>query len=144
MATVVFKSRIDWWIWAVLAFSLAVVSVCFIGLPWWLTLIYGAGIVASFVIAVFGTWYAIDEEAEEMIVYQFFRPRRYPVGKIRDVRFTKGYLFIGCRFSIIDFISIRFAERSVLRSLLPLEISPRNREGFVSHLVDINPDISVD
>ncbi len=88
MATVVFKSRIDWWIWAVLAFSLAVVSVCFIGLPWWLTLIYGAGIVASFVIAVFGTWYAIDEEAEEMIVYQFFRPRRYPVGKIRDVRFT--------------------------------------------------------
>ncbi len=48
MATVVFKFRIDWWIWAVLAFSLAVVSVCFIGLPWWLTLIYGAGIVASF------------------------------------------------------------------------------------------------
>ncbi len=33
MATVVFKFRIDWWIWAVLAFSLAVVSVCFIGLP---------------------------------------------------------------------------------------------------------------
>ena len=60
-------------IWAVLAFSLAVVSVCsFIGLPWWLTYLR-AGIVASFVIAVFGTWYAIDEEAEEMIVYQFFR-----------------------------------------------------------------------
>ena len=141
MATVVFKFRIDWWIWAVLAFSLAVVSVCFIGLPWWLTLIYGAGIVASFVIAVFGTWYAIDEEAEEMIVYQFFRPRRYPVGKIRDVRFTKGYLSAPALSS--HRISIRCAERSVLRSLLPLEISPRNREGFVSHLVDINPDISV-
>lgn len=25
MATVVFKSRIDWWIWAVLAFSLVVI-----------------------------------------------------------------------------------------------------------------------
>ena len=141
MATVVFKSRIDWWIWAVLAFSLAVVSVCFIGLPWWLTLIYGAGILASFVIAVFGTWYAIDEEAEEMIVYQFFRPRRYPVGKIRDVRVTKGYLSAPALSS--HRISIRFAERSVLRSLLPLEISPKNREGFMSHLVDINPDISV-
>lgn len=141
MKTFVFRSRVDWWLWSVLAFALIVVIVCYIGLPWWLTLISCTGILLPFVLSVCGTWYAIDEESGTLIVYQLFRANRYPIAKIRAVRLTKGYLS-GPALSARR-ISIRFTDRSVLRSLLPLEISPKDREGFVSRLVAINPDISV-
>lgn len=141
MKTLVFRSRVDWWLWAVLAFALTVVIVCYMSLPWWLTLISCTGILLPFVLSVWGTWYAIDEESGTLIVYQLFRANRYPIAKIRDVRLTKGYLS-GPALSARR-ISIRFTDRSVLRSLLPLEISPKDREGFVSRLMAINPDISV-
>ena len=37
----VYRSRIDWWMWCVILFVVAVVYVMCISTYWWLSLIYG-------------------------------------------------------------------------------------------------------
>ena len=88
---------------------------------------------------MFGCWYAI--EGSDFIVYQFFRPHRFPIHKIKEVKFCKGIL-AGAALSTTR-IAIRFTDRKILKSSMPIEISPKDREGFVHDLTVINPDITV-
>lgn len=91
------------------------------------------------VVLIVGCWYEID--GDQLVVYQFFRPNRFPIDKIAEVKKTTGILAtagMSCRR-----VSIKFADRSVLKSSMPLEISPKNRDGFIAELKEINPDIKV-
>lgn len=91
------------------------------------------------VVLISGCWYEID--GDQLVVYQFFRPYRFPIDKIAEVKKTTGILAtagMSCRR-----VSIKFADRSVLKSSMPLEISPKNRDGFIAELKEINPDIKV-
>lgn len=91
------------------------------------------------VVLITGCWYEID--GDQLVVYQFFRPNRFPIDKIAEVKKTTGILAtagMSCRR-----VSIKFADRSVLKSSMPLEISPKNRDGFIAELKEINPDIKV-
>ena len=81
--------------------------------------------------------YEID--GDNLVVYQFFRPTRFPISKIKDVKKTTGYLATAGMSHLR--VSISFADRSVLKSFAPLEISPRDRDGFIARLIEINPDI---
>lgn len=138
-ARTMYCSKIDWWIWAVLLFSLTVVIVTGIGLPLWWTVGFGVVLLGFEIVSFLGVKYAI--EGNKLIVYTFFRPRAFPIDKIKDVTFTKGILSAPALSTTR--LAIRFTDRTVLRSSMPLEISPRDREAFARHLVSINPNIKV-
>lgn len=139
MKKTVYRSGIDVWLWCVMIFSLVVIWVATIGTYWWLTLIQGGGVTLLFVVCIFGCWYEID--GDRMVVYQFFRPHRYPISKIKEVKKTTGYLATAGMSR--HRVSIKFIDRSVMKSSMPLEISPKDRDGFIARLREINPDITV-
>ncbi|MBJ2166703.1 MAG: PH domain-containing protein [Muribaculaceae bacterium] len=88
---------------------------------------------------LFSVWYEIDNDT--LTVYNLFRPTSIPVGKIAEVRYCRGYL-AGAAMSSKR-LSIKMADRSVLKSSMPLEISPKDRDAFVDALLRINPSIRV-
>lgn len=135
----VFKSKIDWWIWSLLLFVLVIIYVAAIGTYWWLTLIYGALLALICIVSFWGCWYEVNND--QLIVYQFFMPHKYPIRKIKEVKKTNGYLYtMGISR---DRVSIKFIDRSVMKSSKPLEISPKDRDGFIECLKQINPEIVV-
>lgn len=60
---------------------------------------------------------------------------------IAEVKKTTGILAtagMSCRR-----VSIKFIDRSVMKSAMPLEISPNDRVGFMKQLKEINPAIVI-
>ncbi len=137
MEKIVYRSRIDWWLMSVIFFAFIVVFVACIGTYWWLSALYGVLILFLFVVLMCGCWYEI--EGDDLLVYQFFRPHKFPIAKIKEVKKTTGYLATAGMSS--RRVSIRFTDRSVLKSSMPLEISPKDRDGFITRLMEINPAI---
>ena len=134
----VFHSRIDWWVWVMIVGTLAVIWYAAFDMDNWLFgTIMGCGMTVLFIFLIFGFRYVID--GDNLVVYQFFRPTRFPISKIKDVKKTTGYLATAGMSHLR--VSISFADRSVLKSFAPLEISPRDRDGFIERLIEINPDI---
>lgn len=135
---IIYKSKIDWWVWLVLLF-VAVVTVAVALDSTWLVTLSIVGTMLLGVVLIAGCWYEID--GDQLVVYQFFSPNRFPIDKIAEVKKTTGIMAtagMSCRR-----VSIKFADRSVLKSSMPLEISPKNRDGFIAKLKEINPDIKV-
>ena len=135
----VFRSGIDWWIGCLILFAVATTWVAFIGTSLWLALLFGGSMTALCAIGVFGCWYEIQDR--QLIVYQFFRPHTFPINKIKEVKKTIGYLATAGMSS--RRVSIKFVDRSVMKSSMPLEISPADRDGFIKALKLINPGIIV-
>lgn len=135
----VYRSKIDWWVWCVVIMAYAVLIPVGIGSYWWLTLIYGVFFTVIFVVGFFGCWYEI--EGADLIVYQFFRPHHIPISKMKEVKYTRGYL--ATAGMSLQRVSIKFIDRSVMKSYSPLEISPKDRDGFCKQLQSINPQITV-
>lgn len=134
-----YRSNVDWWIWCLFIFALVVVCVAAIGTYWWLATIYGIFLALIGIISICGCWYEITEE--QLIVYQFFMPRKYPIRKIRKISKTVGYLYtVGLSR---ERVSINFTDKSVMKSSKPLEISPKNRDEFIARLKQINPEIII-
>lgn len=134
----IYKSKIDWWVWLVLLFVAVVTVAVALDSTWLVTLSIGGTMLLG-VVLIAGCWYEID--GDQLVVYQFFRPNRFPIDKIAEVKKTTGILAtagMSCRR-----VSIKFADRSVLKSSMPLEISPKNRDGFIAELKEINPDIEL-
>ncbi len=88
----------------------------------------------------FTIWYEID--GGDLLVYQFFRPTRFPISKIKAVAPTKTLLSAPAT-SLKRRIAITFVDRSVLKSSMPLVISPANQQKFIEALLSVNPDITV-
>ena len=135
---IIYKSKIDWWVWLVLLFVAVVTVAVALDSTWLVTLSIGGTMLLG-VVLIAGCWYEID--GDQLVVYQFFSPNRFPIDKIADVKKTTGILAtagMSCRR-----VSIKFADRSVLKSSMPLEISPKNRDGFIAKLKEINPDIKL-
>lgn len=139
MDRTVYKSGIDWWVWCVIVFVIVMVGVLCVDTYWWLALIYGVGMAVICGVAFFGCWYEI--QGDTLVVYQFFRPNRFPIGKIKEVKKTVGYLATAGMSR--QRVSIAFVDRSVMKSAMPLEISPKDRDGFMARLKRINPAIEV-
>lgn len=135
----IFRSKIDWWIWCVIVFTLVVIWAAAIGTYWWLILIYGGGLTGLWVVLLCGCWYEIEND--QLIVYQFFKPHKFPILKIKEVKKTVGYLATAGMSR--HRVSIKFVDRSVMKSSMPLEISPKNRDAFIAKLKQINPGIIV-
>lgn len=137
MTKKIYRSRIDWWVWLVTVVFLAVIWLSAIGMSWWYVVFVSGLITLLYAWLMFGCWYEVV--GDELVIYQFFRPTRLPISKIRDIKKTTGYLATAGMSHLR--VSISFIDRSVWKSYAPLEISPKDREGFIARLIEINPEI---
>lgn len=133
----VYRSKIDWWVWLVTVGYLGVMWLTAIGMSWWYIVFVSGALTVIYMWLMLGCWYEID--GNDLVVYQFCRTTRLPISNIRDVRKTTGYLATAGMSHLR--VSISFTDRSVWKSYAPLEISPENRDKFIGHLIEINPDI---
>lgn len=138
MNKTVYKSKIDWWVWLTIAVVIAVSFFVIIDTMWYVALPI-CGFMFVCVLLMVGCWYEID--GNQLIIYQFFRPNPFPIDKISELKKTTGILAtagMSCRR-----VSIKFTDRSVMKSAMPLEISPKDRDGFMNQLKEINPAIVI-
>lgn len=140
MDKTVYRSKTDWWIWAILALFLIVLTFAKIGgIGWGSFAIQLIGFCMLYFVLIFGVRYEID--GNDLVVYQFFRPKRYPIKKIKEIGHSKG--FINGPALSARRLAIKFNDRSVMRSSLPLEIAPVDSKRFIRGLLAVNPDITV-
>ena len=85
-------------------------------------------------------YYRID--GNKLVVYTFFIPTVYPIDRIKMIKPTKSVLSAPAT-SLSHRIAITFTDRSILKSSLPLVISPVRQEEFIRQLVSINPNIDI-
>lgn len=93
----------------------------------------------TFLIVLFkGIYYRID--GNNLVVYQFFVPTALPIDKIESVMPTKCILSAPAT-SITQRLAIKFSDRKVLKSSMPLIISPVRQKEFIAQLLSVNPNI---
>ena len=134
-----YRSKIDWWAWLCLLVVPVLMWFTAFDMPWWYAVFICGGLTALCLIGLFGCWYEID--GAYLFVYMFFRPTRFPINKVKSVKKTTGILSTAAMS--IKRVSISFIDRSVLKSYAPLEISPKDRDGFMAQLKLVNPNIEV-
>lgn len=139
MTKTIYRSKIDWWVWLVTVGSLAVIWLSAVDMSWWYVVFVCGSTTLLYAWLMFGCWYEID--GEDLVIYQFFKPTRLPISKIKDVKKTSGYLATAGMSHLR--VSISFTDRSVLKSFAPIEISPKDRDGFMTQLKSINPNIEI-
>lgn len=133
-----YNSRWDGSTW----FTLGLVAVCclvpcFIDHSLWLVAL--CMVMLAFVLLTFiGIYYRID--GDKLVVYSFFVPTAYPIDKIKEIKPTKSVLSSPAT-SLSHRLAITFTDRNILKSTIPLIISPMRQEEFIRHLLSINPQI---
>lgn len=137
MGKIVYRSKIDWWVWLVTVVFLGVIWLSAIGMSWWYVVFVSGLMTLLYAWLMFGCWYEIDDK--DLVIYQFFRPMRLPISNIKDVKKTTGYLATSGMSHLR--VSISFIDRTVWKSYTQLEISPNNRDKFIEQLIEINPNI---
>lgn len=135
----VYRSRCDWSTWLLL---IIVIACCFstllidddIVMP----LIVCLSMLVFIAVLYIGTYYCI--EGDKLIVYTMFFKQDYPIDKIAKIVPTKSILSAPA-LSLVHRIAIHFTDRSVLKSVMPLVISPVRQKEFIIQLKQINPQI---
>ena len=141
-----YKPKIDGWFWIlifVLTFTLLMVcSISEDGLSWPGTAVIFVfiGIVLLLIWLITTVKYAIrgNELGIRNLVYKW---EWLPIEKIDSVKPVKSVL-AGAALSF-NRLSIKFSDRKVLRSTMPLEIAPKDEKIFIEKLKEINPEIKV-
>lgn len=133
-----YNSRWDGSTWFILGLVAACCIVpCFLDDGIWPTII--CLIMLVFVLLTFiGIYYRID--GNKLVVYSFFVPTAYPIDKIKEIKPTKSVLSSPAT-SLTHRLAITFTDRKVLKSFIPLIISPVRQEEFIRQLLAINPEI---
>lgn len=94
----------------------------------------------AFVLVTFcSIYYKID--GNKLVVYSFFIPTAYPIDKIKEIKPTKSILSSPAT-SLTHRLAITFTDRKILKSSIPLIISPVHQDVFIRQLLSINPDIN--
>lgn len=132
-----YKSRWDASTWALLGAVAASCAWTFFSDETWPAVICVA--MLAFVVLTFASvYYRID--GDKLVVYTFFIPTAYPIDKIKEIRPTKSVLSAPAT-SLTHRLAITFTDRKVLKSAMPLVISPVPQPAFLAHLLAINPAI---
>lgn len=135
----IYRSRLDWSTWLILALVAACCfSTLFVDDDIIMPLIVCLCMFAFIVTIYIGTYYCI--EGDKLIVYTMFFKQSYPIDKIAVIEPTKSVLSAPA-LSLVHRIAIRFTDRKVLKSAMPLIISPVRQREFISQLKAINPRI---
>lgn len=145
MVTKYYRSKIDWWFWILL---LIIASLfCLIGSIFerkWipdtleLCLVLFIGILLGYLFST--VKYAIrgSEIGIRGLPYKW---EWFPIDKIESIKPIKSILASSALS--FDRIAINFSDRKVLKSSMPLEISPKDKEEFLNTLKFINPYILI-
>lgn len=137
-----YNSLWDWSTWLLLV----LVAACFF-LPifldddkaWRIVMtITGTVLLALMAIMLRSIYYIID--GNNLVIYQFNRPTALPIDKIESVMPTKTILSSPAT-SLTNRLAIKFSDRNVLKSYMPIIISPERQEEFIAQLITINPRI---
>lgn len=138
----VYKSKIDWWVPAVVVITMAV---AFIG-----PIIDGEIFIVGIIIAVLlGTLEIVMFASVKYKIYDgklgirnfFYKWEWFPIDKISKIKKTSGILSAPALST--KRISIKFSDKKILKSSMPLEISPEDRDGFIARLKEVNPSIVI-
>lgn len=133
-----YRSMWDGSTWFILGLvTVCCVVPCFLDDGIWPTIICIA--MLAFVLVTFlSIYYRI--EGDKLVVYSFFIPTAYPIDKIKEIKLTKSVLSSPAT-SLTHRLAITFTDRKILKSSIPLIISPVRQEEFIQHLLSINPEI---
>ena len=107
------------------------------GGQWWTVAICVAMIVFV-LLALWSIRYRID--GNELVVYTLFIPSSYPIDKIKEIKPTNSILSAPAT-SLTHRLAITFTDRKVLKSSMPLVISPVRQDQFIKQLLAVNPVI---
>lgn len=138
----VYKSKIDWWIPAIVA---ATVAVAFLG-----PIIDGELFIVGIIIAAwFGTLEIVMFASVKYKICDgklgirnfLYKWELFPIDRISEVKKTSGILSAPALST--KRISIKFSDKKILKSSMPLEISPKDRDGFIARLKEVNPSIVI-
>ena len=133
-----YNSRWDGSTWFILGIDAACCIVpCFMDNGIWPTII--CLVMLAFILLIFiSIYYRID--GDKLVVYQFFIPTAFPIDKIKEVKPTKSVLSAPAT-SLTHRLAIIFTDRKVLKSSMPIIISPVRQEEFIRQLLSVNPKI---
>ena len=146
METKYYRSKIDWWFWILL---LIIASLfCLIG-----SILEGKWIPGTlelclvlFIVTLLGYLFSTVKYAirgnEIGIRGLTYKWEWFPIDKIESIKLIKSILASSALS--FDRIAINFSDRKVLKSSMPLEISPKDREEFLNTLKSINPSILIE
>lgn len=137
-----FNSRWDGSTWFILGFVAVLVAVCSI-VPGFTDdgigpVIICMAVFAFIIVSLLGIYYRID--GDKLIVYSFFIPKAYPIDKIKEIKPTKSLLSAPAT-SLTHRLAISFTDRKIMKSTMPLVISPVRQDEFIRRLLAINPEI---
>ncbi len=136
-----YKSLWDWGTWLMLGLTAAFcIAPIFLDDDGWLPVVVTGVVLIGVIIMLLSVYYRID--GDKLIVYTFFIPSALPIKKISLIEPTKSVLSAPAA-ALTHRIAIHFSDRSVLKSSMPLIISPVRREEFIRQLLTVNPDIEV-
>lgn len=110
---------------------------CFLDDGIWPTIICLV-LLACVLVTFLSIYYRVD--GDKLVVYSFFIPTAYPIDKIKEIKPTKSVLSSPATSLTLP-LAITFTDRKILKSYIPLIISPVRQEEFISHLLSINPEI---
>ena len=137
----VYKSKVDWWVYAIVVFTIAYCcTFTFMFGEFWVGVIISIVCAVIEVVAFTGISYRIVDN--KLGIRSFYRWTWYPIDKITKIKKVRGILSAPALSATR--VAITFSDRKILKSFAPLEISPIDRDGFISVLRSINPGISVD
>lgn len=137
-----FNSRWDGSTWFILGFVTVLVAVCSI-VPGFTDdgiapVIICLAVLAFILVTFLSTYYRID--GDKLIVYTLFISQTYPIAKIKEVKPTKSLLSAPAT-SLTHRLAISFTDRKIMKSTMPLVISPVRQDEFIRRLLAINPEI---
>lgn len=137
----VYKSKVDWWVYAVL---FIMVAGCIIGPAMEGEILIG--ILLAFLMAAlwslgfFGVKYEIN--GNKLGIRNLFRWSWIPIDEIKEIRKTRG--IIATASMSIDRVSIKLIDNNSLKTSMPIDISPKDENEFIHHLKSINPTITIE
>lgn len=143
METKYYKSKIDWWFW-ILLLIVSGLS-CMLGyileghwIPDITTFILLLIIIMLFFYILSSVKYAIRGK-EFGIRGLTFKWEWFPIEKIETIQSTRSIL----ASSALSFqrIAIKFSDKNILKSSMPLEIAPKDSKKFINDLIIVNPGI---
>ena len=120
--------------------SVAFIGPLIDGEVFWVGLIIGVWLAVMEIVMFASVKYQICE-GKLGIRNFFYKWEWFPIEKISEVKKSSGILSAPALST--KRISIKFSDKKFLKSSMPLEISPKDRDGFIAQLLRINPNIVV-
>lgn len=135
-----YRSVWDWLTYTLVGAVAAYMVVMYLLFPTWVMIAVGVPFIIAIILALRSVCYYVD--GGELMVHVWPSTARYPIEKIASIKRTTGFL-ASAATSATQRLAIKFSDRSVLKSSMPLYISPVRQDEFIKQLLEINPNIEI-